>query len=147
MYLTSHFHCLTAGLYLENGDYPENSHAAFCSNKQRSFEPFMFWILLVCILKTEITPKIRMLRFVLINSVLLNLLCFGSCLLRVDDQKYRNTTLIAAILCSADCISDDTNEVGVQGKGIEVVMNQPLFCSSLSYRVHLAFSFVLSFKF
>jgi len=37
------------------GDYPENSHVVFCPNKQRYFEPLM------C--------------FVLINSVLLNLLC------------------------------------------------------------------------
>ena len=27
--------CLSLVLYLEKGDYPENSHVAFCPNKQR----------------------------------------------------------------------------------------------------------------
>ena len=45
---TSHFSpfncCLSVVLLLGTGDYPENSHAVFCPNKQRSFEPLCVWI-------------------------------------------------------------------------------------------------------
>ena len=28
-------------MWLDKGDYPENTHIVFCANKWRSFEPFM----------------------------------------------------------------------------------------------------------
>ena len=33
--------CLSVGLWLNKGDYPENSHVVFCLNKYRSFQPFI----------------------------------------------------------------------------------------------------------
>ena len=32
--------CLNVVLWLDKGDYPENSHVVFCPYKQRSFQPF-----------------------------------------------------------------------------------------------------------
>ena len=34
--------CLSVVLWLDKGDYPENSHVVFYLNKQRSFKTFMF---------------------------------------------------------------------------------------------------------
>ena len=41
--------CLNVFLWLDKGDYPENSHVAFCPNKWRSFGPFMCLDLLLAI--------------------------------------------------------------------------------------------------
>ena len=44
------FHCLVSFHKLDKGDYPENSHVVFCPNKQRYFEPFMWFRTLAVII-------------------------------------------------------------------------------------------------
>ena len=48
---SNRFNCRLSVVYLDKGDYPENLHAVFCPNKQRSFEPFMCRVVGVCVLQ------------------------------------------------------------------------------------------------
>ena len=51
---------------------------------------------------------------------------------RVSAENRENTTVSAAILCSAVCVSDVVNKGGTCGKSMKYVTNQSfLFCSSL----------------
>ena len=54
--------CLSVVLYLDKGDYPENSHVVFCPDKLRSFEPFMcldfIGYVKRCVLTTKQSPAL-----------------------------------------------------------------------------------------
>ena len=59
---------------IDKREYPKNSHVVFCPNNCldldlifHRFSPFNRCLSVVLYLITQITPKIRMLRFVLIN--------------------------------------------------------------------------------